>query len=123
MLHKGAKAYYFGRILHDYSDTVAIEILKQLVPAMAPDSIVLISDFVLPDRITPEDIEAAAAGILILTMAGKERSVSEIRAIIEAAGLQMIGKSFLESISQFEDYTSSTTIDLVSDILTFPRSV
>lgn len=57
---------------------------------MSPDSTILIADFILPDRITPADIDAAAAGITILNMAGKERSYSEFVAVLEDAGLEMV---------------------------------
>jgi hypothetical protein len=36
-------------IIHDWDDDKALEILKNLVPALAPDSRILIDDMVLPN--------------------------------------------------------------------------
>ena len=47
---RGAKAYHLRAICHDWSDAMVIKILKNIVPAMAPDSKILIADNVLPER-------------------------------------------------------------------------
>lgn len=49
-LVKGAKAYHLRAICHDWSDAMVVKILKNIVPAMAPDSKILIADNVLPER-------------------------------------------------------------------------
>ena len=50
----------FRRVMHDYSDPVCIDVLKQVVPAMGPDSVVLIADFCFPPRATRADLPIAA---------------------------------------------------------------
>ena len=41
---KGGLVYWLRRVLHDYSDKLAVEILKRVVQAMADDSRVLIAE-------------------------------------------------------------------------------
>jgi demethylsterigmatocystin 6-O-methyltransferase len=36
-------------VLHDWDDEKSLEILKNLVPAMGPDSLILIDEMVLPN--------------------------------------------------------------------------
>jgi demethylsterigmatocystin 6-O-methyltransferase len=45
----GARIYYMRNIIHDYPEDKAILILKNTIAAMAPDSVILIDDIVLPD--------------------------------------------------------------------------
>jgi len=87
----GAKAYLLERILHDYSDQACVDILQQIVPSMAPDSLVLISDFIVPDRITPNDIEVVSSNVMMLQMGGKERTEEEFRKVFDSAGLEVVG--------------------------------
>ncbi|KAL2395212.1 O-methyltransferase gsfC [Exophiala dermatitidis] len=87
---KGAKAYMLRRVLHDYSDAVCIDILKQIVPAMASDSVVLIADFVFPDASSPADLPIAAIDLVVMNMGGKERSEQGFKKILQAAGLEFI---------------------------------
>jgi demethylsterigmatocystin 6-O-methyltransferase len=76
--------------MHDYSDAVCVQILKQIVPAMAPDSVVLISDFCLPDKITAHDLPAVTMDLTMLNMGGKERSASGFAKILQGAGLELV---------------------------------
>ncbi|KAJ5933890.1 hypothetical protein N7454_006219 [Penicillium verhagenii] len=46
---QGAKYYYLRMIIHDWEDDKAVQILKNIVPAMAEDSQILIDDVVLPN--------------------------------------------------------------------------
>ncbi|KAL2423234.1 O-methyltransferase gsfC [Exophiala dermatitidis] len=87
---KGAKAYMLRRVLHDYSDAMCIDILKQIVPAMASDSVVLIADFVFPDAPSPADLPIAAIDLVVMNMGGKERSEQGFKKILQAAGLEFI---------------------------------
>ena len=43
-----ADVYFLRHILHDYSDTYAIKILKNLVPALVPGNRLVLSEIVLP---------------------------------------------------------------------------
>lgn len=50
---KGAKFYYLRHILHDWTDEDCIKILKNLVPALGPESYVVIDEVVFPDTGAP----------------------------------------------------------------------
>lgn len=46
---KGAEVYLLRFILHDYSDKYAAIILKNIVPAMGPNSRIIIAEMVMPE--------------------------------------------------------------------------
>lgn len=76
--------------MHDYSDSVCIDLLKQIVPAMSQNSVVLIADFCFPPTASAADLPIAAMDIGIFNMGGKERSEDGFRTILEAAGLEYV---------------------------------
>jgi hypothetical protein len=104
---KGAKAYHLRAICHDWSDAMVIKILKNIVPAMAPDSRVLIADNVLPERggsgmvaamdmvrisgTTPRGTFANCAQQMMLCIGGKERTKANFEAVLDTAGLKLDG--------------------------------
>lgn len=45
---KGADAYYFRKVIHDWPKAECVKILRSLLPAMKPGARVLVSDYVLP---------------------------------------------------------------------------
>lgn len=87
---KGARAYYFRMIMHDYSDEVATGILKQVVRVMAADSKVLLADLVVPDRIDEGTLPAAVMDNYMLGLGGKERTAAMWKHLVEAAGLRLL---------------------------------
>lgn len=86
---KAAKAYFFRRIMHDYSDENCTKILAHIRDAMAPDSKVLIADMVMPKRVAEADLPAAAMDNCVMVMGGKERTEDGFRKILEDAGLKL----------------------------------
>ena len=80
----------FRRVMHDYSDPVCIDMLEQVVPAMGPDSVVLIAEFCFPPQANPADLPIAAMDMAIFNMGGKERSEDGFKQILEAAGLEYV---------------------------------
>lgn len=58
---------------------------------MASDSLLLVSDYVVPERITPADIEVATAGVVMFQMAGKERTEEDFRRLFKSVGLELTG--------------------------------
>lgn len=86
---KGAKAYHLRAICHDWSDTMVVKILKNIVPAMVPDSKVLIADNVLPERGGSGMV--AAMDMMMLCIGGKERTKANFIAVLDAAGLKLDG--------------------------------
>lgn len=88
---KGAAIYYFRSIFHDWSDQICLQILRNTIPAMAPDySRILIVDFVLPDTDTP--LMQASLDIQMMSIgAGVERSETQWRNLLQKAGLNITG--------------------------------
>ncbi|EXJ85180.1 hypothetical protein A1O3_05855 [Capronia epimyces CBS 606.96] len=87
---KGAKAYYFRRVFHDYSDELCAKALRQIVPAMAPDSRILIADMLLPDIMTEKEAHTAALDVACMVMGGKERTEDDFRRLFDSVGLDLV---------------------------------
>lgn len=102
----GAKFYYLRRIIHDWPDKEAEEILKNLSGALTPDSRILIDDVVLPD--TGASWMAAMHDIsMMIAFGGKERTKREWHALADRTGLR---------VEMFHTYlaTSYTTITVLA---------
>lgn len=85
-----AKAYYLRNILHDWPDSSCINILFNLRGALAPDSMILIDETVLPDigaswKQTQKDIQMMAG------LAAMERSERQWKELLGKAGLKIQG--------------------------------
>lgn len=83
-----AAIYFLRMIMHDYSDPYCLRILRQIVPAMAPSSRILIMDQVSPPvGLLPAKIERIMRTqdlqMMLLTNA-RERDLDEWRALIAA---------------------------------------
>ncbi|KAK5653085.1 hypothetical protein OQA88_9372 [Cercophora sp. LCS_1] len=88
--NKGAMVYFIRRCLHNYSDTIAINILRVLAEAMADDSKILIQEDI---KGAPPDTETAVLDFLMLTYGGKERTRQCWEDIVERAGLSIVAVS------------------------------
>ena len=84
---KNARAYMLRAVCHDWSDGAVIKILKNIVPAMAKDSKVLIGDAVLPE--TGVSGLAACMDMMMLNIGGKERTRRNWDDVLGAAGLKI----------------------------------
>ncbi|KAK7408698.1 hypothetical protein QQX98_009114 [Neonectria punicea] len=87
---KGAKAYFMRMILHDYADTVGIQILTRLAEAMSAESRVLVCEMVLAPRVGEADFASAVLDQAVMTMGGKERTEAGFQKMFEAAGLELV---------------------------------
>ncbi|KIX06816.1 uncharacterized protein Z518_04792 [Rhinocladiella mackenziei CBS 650.93] len=88
---KGAKAYYFRRVFHDYSDELCAKALKQIIPVMtASDSRVLIADMLLPEIMTEKEAHTAALDVACMVMGGKERTEENFRQLFDSVGLEVV---------------------------------
>ncbi|TLS31515.1 hypothetical protein PpBr36_02720 [Pyricularia pennisetigena] len=83
---KGALIYYLRRVLHDYSDKLAVNILRNTAAAMAPDSRILIAEDVATN---PPHPLTAMMDMLMLTCGGKERTMEDFEAVVKEAGLRV----------------------------------
>ncbi|KAJ5523258.1 hypothetical protein N7513_012802 [Penicillium frequentans] len=86
---RGAKFYYLRMIIHDWEDDKAVEILKNIVPAMADDSQILIDDVVLPN--TGTHWWSTCMDMQMYIMHGAmERTVDQWHALLDKAGLKVV---------------------------------
>ncbi|KZF23410.1 S-adenosyl-L-methionine-dependent methyltransferase [Xylona heveae TC161] len=86
---KGAVAYYFRRIMHDWSDADCRTILKQIAAVMAPDSKVLISETIVPEKCDGPNLMAAWMDLVIMSLGGKERTEENWYRLVQSAGLRI----------------------------------
>lgn len=87
---KGARAYFFRNIMHDWSDKKCAAILSNTVKAMDPvHSRILIDDYVLPD--TGADMRAASMDFLMMLFAsGMERTKHQWQQLLESVNLEIV---------------------------------
>ena len=85
----GADAYLLRAILHDWDDERSITILKSVRKAAAKDAVLLIVERVLPEKAEAGNVVDSYLldlEMLVNTPGGRERSESEFREILNAAG-------------------------------------
>jgi hypothetical protein len=81
-------AYLLKNVIHDWSDEEAIRILKAVHSAAPADATVLLVEAELPSG--PERHPSKALDIVMLAWTtGRERTASEYRALLSAAGFQL----------------------------------
>ncbi|KFA45947.1 hypothetical protein S40293_07288 [Stachybotrys chartarum IBT 40293] len=86
---KGAKFYFTRGVLHNHPDHKVRILLENTKSAMAPDSIMLLDEMVLPE--TGVNSYAAAMDITMMSaMAGMERSEAQWKALLESVGLKLV---------------------------------
>ncbi|KAI0157909.1 putative O-methyltransferase [Hypoxylon sp. FL1284] len=87
---KGARAYFYHHILHDWSDQKCLEILEQVTKAMKPGY----SKILFHEMIIPNQGASTFHAMLDLTMmtsnAGMERSGRQWEELLGKAGLQVV---------------------------------
>ncbi|KGO50161.1 hypothetical protein PEX2_056390 [Penicillium expansum] len=86
---KGARAYYFHTVVHDWSDDNARKMLKAIAEAMKPGfSKLLINDLVITD--TGAYWETTSMDIIMMAdFATTERTEAEWHQLVESAGLKI----------------------------------
>ncbi|KAL8945984.1 MAG: hypothetical protein Q9222_007557 [Ikaeria aurantiellina] len=93
---KGARAYYFRFVFHDWSDAKCVQILKNTASAMEKGySKVLIHEWVLPDVGAPLQGSLMDLNMMCIP-GGMERTESQWRGVLDEAGLK-IEKIWVES--------------------------
>ncbi|KAL2850278.1 S-adenosyl-L-methionine-dependent methyltransferase [Aspergillus pseudoustus] len=84
-----AKLYYFRHVLHNWTDEDCVKILKATIPAMRPNSRIVIDDVALPDVNVPW--QAAWLDMVMATALGAcERTRTEWETLLQAAGLKVV---------------------------------
>ncbi|PSR97239.1 S-adenosyl-L-methionine-dependent methyltransferase [Coniella lustricola] len=88
---QGARAYYFHRVFHDWSDEKSREILLALKPAMTPGySRVLIHDTVIPAQ-GAAPVSTMADLVMMCGLAGRERTEQDFTELLESVGMKVTG--------------------------------
>ncbi|KAL9599999.1 MAG: hypothetical protein Q9219_003468 [cf. Caloplaca sp. 3 TL-2023] len=83
-----AKYYYLRTVLHDWADDKAEAILKNIIPAMGPDSKILIDEMVLPN--TGVHWWSACLDLHMYAMLGAlERNVDQWQSLLDKCGLKI----------------------------------
>ncbi|KAL4936765.1 hypothetical protein BDV06DRAFT_85935 [Aspergillus oleicola] len=96
----GAKAYYMRTVLHDFPDKQALTALKHTRDAMAPDSILLISEHVVPEGANVPPLAAIMDFHMMEVFGSLERTEQQWAELIEKSGFMNVKvyKGKLESI-------------------------
>lgn len=89
----GGDLYLLSRVIHDWDDPRATDILRSCRQAMATNAKLLIVDRVLPQQVQAGPM-AQSHAVLDLTMmlwtaGGRERTAEEFEAIVQPAGLRI----------------------------------
>ncbi len=88
----GADAYLLKYIIHDWADADALTILRHTRAAAGRRATVLLIERILPERVaaTREDVGVVRGDIqMLVATGGLERTESEYRRLLEAAGLHL----------------------------------
>jgi hypothetical protein len=89
----GADAYLVKSVLHDWDDADAARILAAVRRALTGAARLFVVEQVLPDRRTPTDVHRSLSRsdlTMLVALAGRERTESEFRALLAAAGFDVV---------------------------------
>jgi hypothetical protein len=99
---KNAKSYYLSNILHDWPDKQARKILQHITDAMGEDSLVLISENVIPEENV--DIYLASADFAMMAnFSALERTEKQFKELLDSAGLRLVGVYMSENAANGKD--------------------
>ncbi|KAJ6014911.1 hypothetical protein N7540_009502 [Penicillium herquei] len=87
---KHARIYYTHAVIHDWPDEHARKILEMLRDALKPGySHLLIHDYVVPDQGAHRQMTSYDLNLMV-AVAGKERTESEFRDLLNSAGYRLV---------------------------------
>ena len=87
-LPPGADAYLLSRVLHDWDDMAALDILGSCHRAMGPDGTVLVVEAVLPERAEENPAAIRMDLHMLMLTTGRERTRAEFERLLEGAGFR-----------------------------------
>ena len=86
-----AHVYFMRRLLHDFYIPVCIDILKNVVPAMSPDSRLLICDMLVPERVEMGGpMEMHWLDFSLMKISGREKTLTEFIGMFDEVGLELV---------------------------------
>jgi hypothetical protein len=86
---RGAEAYLIKRVLMDWGDEQATQILRRCVSAMAENGRVLVVEVIVPTGNEPSPAKAFDLLMLINHHGGRMRTPAEFRELFAACGLRL----------------------------------
>ncbi|KAK4251751.1 hypothetical protein C7999DRAFT_27829 [Corynascus novoguineensis] len=88
---KNAHVYFMRRLLHDFYPSVCIEILRNTVSAMGPDSRLIVCDMLVPEKVEPGRLkELYWLDLNLMSISGKEKTLEEFHEMFDAVGLELV---------------------------------
>jgi hypothetical protein len=84
----GGDLYVLKNVIHDWPDDKAIEILHNVRTAAGPGTTILLIEFVIPEN-GREYVGHWTDLEMLLTQAGRDRTATEYRDLLEAAGFRV----------------------------------
>ena len=84
----GPDLYVLKHILHDWNDEQCGVILGHLARTMTPQAHLLIVEMLMPEPPAPAEASLMDLNMMVMT-GGRERTVSQFRALLEGAGLRL----------------------------------
>jgi hypothetical protein len=89
----GGDLYLLARIIHDWDDPRAIEVLRSCRRAMGPKAKLLIIDRAMPERVEASPLAQSNAladlTMMMFTGGGRERTAKQFEALVSATGLRL----------------------------------
>lgn len=86
---QNARFYYLRHVLHDWTDDKCVEILRNVVSAMGPESQLVIDELVLPETGVPW--QAAFMDVLMMaSFSSIERTRAQWDTLLDKAGLKIV---------------------------------
>lgn len=76
--------------MHDWPDVECSKILRNQADAMGPDSIILVAEAVIPERVQCEDTYCYMMDLTMFNFGGKERSRVDWENLFEMSGLELV---------------------------------
>lgn len=111
---KGAKFYFSRGVLHNHPDHKVRLLLENTKSAMAPDSVMLLDEMVLPEQ----GVNAYAACMdltMMAAFASMERTEAQWRALLESVGLKLV-KTYTYNPVSYEGVMDVRIQDLHSEM-------
>lgn len=88
-VHAGGDAYIASMVIHDWSDALALKILRSIHTAMADNGTLLLVENVVEADNKPSPGKFMDINMLVMTEGGRERSEAEFRKLYADAGFEL----------------------------------
>ncbi len=82
----GADVYVLKNIIHDWPDESALTILRAVRAALRPDGRLQLIECLIPEQRNTSHLSLTLDLHVLLTIGGRERTATEYRALLGAAG-------------------------------------